>query len=208
MRTCGGAVTPGAALPLAAREARRRTMSVAAHQVRPTGSGTSGCSPPHSPRRRSACCAGVRGSTAMTRTGLPGLHAWWRPILQTDQDWTLVATMALLLAGLGAYWWPRRRRHQLPIGADHRRRACPRGRDPRHGCLCPVPRRDEHDGHHVLDTAAVRRAAAEHDLPERAPGCRLHRHATARAAARADRRARRDADRRARRGVGAVAAAA
>ena len=30
-----------------------------------------------------------------------GSRTWWRPILQTDQDWTLVVTMALLL---GAAW--------------------------------------------------------------------------------------------------------
>src|ERR1700751_661042 len=42
-------------------------------------------------------------------------HAWWQAILRTNQDWTLVVTMALLLAGLSAYWWPRRRQH-LPIG--------------------------------------------------------------------------------------------
>ena len=40
---------------------------------------------------------------------LTGSRAWWRSILQTDQGWTLVVTMALLLGGLGAYWWPRRR---------------------------------------------------------------------------------------------------
>jgi hypothetical protein len=47
---------------------------------------------------------------------LSGSRAWWRPILQTDQDWTLVVTMALLLGGLGAYWWPRRRAQQLTTG--------------------------------------------------------------------------------------------
>jgi hypothetical protein len=47
---------------------------------------------------------------------LTGSHAWWRSILQTDQDWTLVVTMALLLGGLGAYWWPRRRVRPLTIG--------------------------------------------------------------------------------------------
>jgi hypothetical protein len=41
--------------------------------------------------------------------------AWLRSILQTDQDWTPLTTMALLLTSLGAYWWPRRRRH-IPIG--------------------------------------------------------------------------------------------
>ncbi|HEY2593133.1 MAG TPA: hypothetical protein VGK33_04465, partial [Chloroflexota bacterium] len=44
-----------------------------------------------------------------------GSHAWWRPALETDQDWTMLAAMALLLASLSAYWWPRRRQ-QLPIG--------------------------------------------------------------------------------------------
>jgi hypothetical protein len=41
--------------------------------------------------------------------------AWLRDILQTDQSWTPVVTMALLLGTLGAYWWPRRRQH-IPIG--------------------------------------------------------------------------------------------
>lgn len=41
--------------------------------------------------------------------------AWLRDILQTDQNWTPVVTMALLLGTLGAYWWPRRRQH-IPIG--------------------------------------------------------------------------------------------
>jgi hypothetical protein len=41
--------------------------------------------------------------------------AWLRDIMQTDQNWTPLATMALLLTGLGTYWWPRRRRH-IPIG--------------------------------------------------------------------------------------------
>jgi hypothetical protein len=40
--------------------------------------------------------------------------AWLRAILQTDQNWTPVVTMALLLGTLGAYWWPRRRQH-IPI---------------------------------------------------------------------------------------------
>ncbi|HEY1821920.1 MAG TPA: hypothetical protein VGG83_18520 [Trebonia sp.] len=39
---------------------------------------------------------------------------WLRDILKTDQNWTPVVTMALLLTALGAYWWPRRRQH-LPI---------------------------------------------------------------------------------------------
>src|ERR1700722_11756597 len=46
---------------------------------------------------------------------LSGSRAWWRPAFQTDQDLTLLAAMALLFAGLGAYWWPRRRQ-PLPIG--------------------------------------------------------------------------------------------
>jgi hypothetical protein len=46
---------------------------------------------------------------------LSGSTAWWRSTLQTDQDWTLVTATALLAAGLGAYWWPRRRQ-RLPIG--------------------------------------------------------------------------------------------
>ncbi len=98
---------------------------------------------------------------------LSGSRAWWRPILQTDQDWTLVVTMALLLGGLGAYWWPRRRAQPPDDRADRRRRARPGGRGARHGLLPPVPRSDEQDGHHVLDPAALRGAAAEH-LPERA----------------------------------------
>jgi hypothetical protein len=46
---------------------------------------------------------------------LAGPAAWWRGILQPDQDGTLVAAIVLLAAGLGAYWWPRRRQ-KLPIG--------------------------------------------------------------------------------------------
>jgi len=42
--------------------------------------------------------------------------AWLRSIMQTDQNWTPLLTMALLLTGLGAYWWPRRRQHNIPIG--------------------------------------------------------------------------------------------
>jgi hypothetical protein len=47
---------------------------------------------------------------------LSGSGDWWHPVLQTDQDWTLVLTMVLLLGSLGAYWWPRHRAQQLPIG--------------------------------------------------------------------------------------------
>ena len=46
---------------------------------------------------------------------LDGARTWWQALLRPDQDWTLVATMALLVAGLAAYWWPRRR-DQPPIG--------------------------------------------------------------------------------------------
>jgi hypothetical protein len=38
----------------------------------------------------------------------------------------------------------------------------PGGREPWHGRVCPVSRSDEHDGHHVLDLAALRGTAAEH----------------------------------------------
>ena len=41
--------------------------------------------------------------------------AWLRDILQTDQNWTPLVTMALLLTGLGIYWWPRRGKN-IPIG--------------------------------------------------------------------------------------------
>jgi hypothetical protein len=34
-------------------------------------------------------------------------HAWYRVALQPDQSRTLVATLALWLAGLSCYWWPR-----------------------------------------------------------------------------------------------------
>ncbi len=44
-----------------------------------------------------------------------GSPAWLRGIMQTDQGWTALATMALLLTALGGYWWPRRRRN-IPIG--------------------------------------------------------------------------------------------
>ena len=46
---------------------------------------------------------------------LNGSRAWWHPLMRTDQNWTLIGTMALLVAGLAAYWWPRRR-DQPPIG--------------------------------------------------------------------------------------------
>ena len=47
---------------------------------------------------------------------LNGSRAWWRPILETSQSWTLVVTAAMLLGSLGAFWWPRRRAQQVPIG--------------------------------------------------------------------------------------------
>src|SRR5882672_3898606 len=43
---------------------------------------------------------------------LDGARTWWLPLLRPDQDLTLVATTALLVAGLAAYWWPRRREQQ------------------------------------------------------------------------------------------------
>lgn len=46
---------------------------------------------------------------------LSGNYSWWRPAMMTNQGWTLVTTVALLLATLGLYWWPRRR-DQVPIG--------------------------------------------------------------------------------------------
>lgn len=46
---------------------------------------------------------------------LSGSRAWWRPALETNQNWTLAATVALLLASLGCYWWPRRRM-KIPMG--------------------------------------------------------------------------------------------
>jgi hypothetical protein len=42
-------------------------------------------------------------------------HAWWRPALETNQNWTLVVTMGLLLLSLSLYWWPRRQ-DRVPIG--------------------------------------------------------------------------------------------
>ena len=41
--------------------------------------------------------------------------AWLRSIMQTDQNWTPLVAMALLLAGIGAYWWSRRDQH-ITIG--------------------------------------------------------------------------------------------
>jgi hypothetical protein len=39
----------------------------------------------------------------------PGLyHAWWWTLLRPDQDATLLVTLALWLATLAGYWWPRR----------------------------------------------------------------------------------------------------
>jgi hypothetical protein len=45
---------------------------------------------------------------------LAAAHGWWPGALATNQDWTLVVATSLLAAGLGAYWWPRRRA-RLPI---------------------------------------------------------------------------------------------
>ena len=42
-------------------------------------------------------------------------HAWYRVALQPDQSVTLAATLALWVAGLSCYWWPRRRQ-RLPTG--------------------------------------------------------------------------------------------
>jgi hypothetical protein len=41
-------------------------------------------------------------------------HGWWLSVLQPAQSWPLIATTVLCLAGLGSYWWPRRRQ-RLPI---------------------------------------------------------------------------------------------
>jgi hypothetical protein len=46
---------------------------------------------------------------------LAGSPAWWQSTLRPDEDWTLVSAMALLAAGLGAYWWPRRWQ-KIPFG--------------------------------------------------------------------------------------------
>jgi hypothetical protein len=46
---------------------------------------------------------------------LGGAYSWWRPFLSTNQDWTLVVTLGLLLGSLGSYWWPRRG-DRIPIG--------------------------------------------------------------------------------------------
>ncbi len=35
-------------------------------------------------------------------------HAWWWTLLRPDQDGTLLATVALWLASLAVFWWPRR----------------------------------------------------------------------------------------------------
>lgn len=45
---------------------------------------------------------------------LSGGYSGWRPVMATDQGWTLVVTTVALLASLGLYWWPRRR-DQIPI---------------------------------------------------------------------------------------------
>ena len=39
----------------------------------------------------------------------------WRPILRTSQNWTILVVLALLFAGMGGYWLPRRRQ-RVPIG--------------------------------------------------------------------------------------------
>jgi hypothetical protein len=41
-------------------------------------------------------------------------QVWWRVLLRPDDDWLLLATIALCAAGLLGYWWPRRLA-QLPI---------------------------------------------------------------------------------------------
>jgi hypothetical protein len=48
-------------------------------------------------------------------TWLSGSYSWWRPVMKNDQYWTLVVTMALLVASLIIFWWPRRR-DRIPIG--------------------------------------------------------------------------------------------
>jgi len=47
-------------------------------------------------------------------TTWPDLHhdAWWWLMLRPNQDATLLATVALWLASLAGYWWPRRFEHQ------------------------------------------------------------------------------------------------
>ena len=41
-------------------------------------------------------------------------QVWWRTLLRPNDDWLLFATVALCVAGLLGYWWPRRLA-QLPI---------------------------------------------------------------------------------------------
>lgn len=45
---------------------------------------------------------------------LSGAYSWWRPVMETNHDGTLLATVGLLTAALGLYWWPRRR-DRIPI---------------------------------------------------------------------------------------------
>ena len=129
---------------------------------------------------------------------LAGSRAWWRPILQTDQDWTLVVTMALLLGGLGAYWWPRRRGRPLPIGliavvvlvlvAAVL------------GTVSYVPCRGQMSTTGIMFWILQLYVGQPPNIYQSVhAGGRLHGRAAARAATRADRRPRRDADRRARR---------
>ena len=42
-------------------------------------------------------------------------YGWWQTLLQPGQNLTLIVTMALWIAALSGYWWPRRR-DRLPIG--------------------------------------------------------------------------------------------